>query len=658
MRRRRRGGGRRGDGARGRRAWRAPRSVAPAPVAQQTLIGRSAQGRPIGVTRIADAGERVRRRVLVVGCVHGDECAGRAIVDAAARAGARRASCRRTPSCCSSATSTPTAPRSAAGRTRAGWTSTATARSGGGTSGRRGSRFYAGPRAWSEPESRAIRALILGVRPDVVVWYHQPLDARSTCRRPAGTARAPLRAAGRPAACARCPPTRGRCRAGSTSACGRAARSSSSSTRAARSAPSADRHAHAVLALASLRSGAAGRSLRIVARASRADPRRATRRRARSARGQRARSAPRSRRAAARGRGGRQRARGGTVVRTSATQSSSGSSPEISRASPLVTGASTPARASARASSGTRSSDSTAWPIRSGISADGTPCASSSPARRLRLPGGERGRDEVAGAREPDHRLRARALRLGVAPDLGEDVAGRAAGGVQALALGRAARERRGVLRRARELDADRVAGLLADDARAVEGQRDRVREVLALGRGDEPGALVTISRACAGPPMTAMRCGPEEPAQVPRRRLAVRRDEALGQRDHGRARTEPARRAARRSPRRGRARGRRGRRGRTSRARRSPARSAGPAGARRRAGTRGSRRAARRRSACSSVRVCSVVRRPPRASRTATAVPNEPAPTTTARRAPGRANAGRGRSATRATTRPPSRGF
>ena len=27
--------------------------VAPAPVAQQTLIGRSAQGRPIGLTRIA-----------------------------------------------------------------------------------------------------------------------------------------------------------------------------------------------------------------------------------------------------------------------------------------------------------------------------------------------------------------------------------------------------------------------------------------------------------------------------------------------------------------------------------------------------------------------------------------------------------------------------
>src|SRR5215210_2894035 len=46
----------------------------------------------------------------------------------------------------------------------------------------------------------------------------------------------------------------------------------------------------------------------------------------------------------------------------------------------------------------------------------------------------------------------------------------------------------------------------------------------------------------------------------------------------------------------------------------------------------------------CSGVRVCSVVRKPPRASRTATAVPNEPAPTTTARRLPGVGSARCGR--------------
>ena len=82
-----------------------------------------------------------------------------------------------------------------------------------------------------------------------------------------------------------------------------------------------------------------------------------------------------------------------------------------------------------------------------------------------------------------------RAEAVGVAPDLGEDVAGGGAGGVQALPLGRAGRERGGVLRGARELDADRVVRLLADDSGAVERQRDRVGELLALGRRDEPGA-------------------------------------------------------------------------------------------------------------------------------------------------------------------------
>ena len=104
---------------------------------------------------------------------------------------------------------------------------------------------------------------------------------------------------------------------------------------------------------------------------------------------------------------GVKRAGGGVVVRTRAIHPSSGSSPEIRPASAVRIGASTPARVSARASSGTRSSDSTAWPMRAGISAAGTPSASSSPARRLRLCGASDGADEVAGARQPDQRLRA-----------------------------------------------------------------------------------------------------------------------------------------------------------------------------------------------------------------------------------------------------------
>ncbi len=144
-------------------------------VIKQSLIGRSVQGRPIGVTRITAAGDVVRRRVLVVGCIHGDECAGRAIVDRLRERALRgelpahaelllvrnlnpdgRALGRR---------------QNARGvdlnrNGSVGWTDL----------GPPGSRFYAGPRAWSEPESQAIRTLILGVRPDIVIWYHQPLS--------------------------------------------------------------------------------------------------------------------------------------------------------------------------------------------------------------------------------------------------------------------------------------------------------------------------------------------------------------------------------------------------------------------------------------------------------------------------------------------------
>jgi protein MpaA len=39
-----------------------------------------------------------------------------------------------------------------------------------------GSAEYSGPRPWSEPETRAARALVERLRPDVTVWFHQPQD--------------------------------------------------------------------------------------------------------------------------------------------------------------------------------------------------------------------------------------------------------------------------------------------------------------------------------------------------------------------------------------------------------------------------------------------------------------------------------------------------
>ena len=277
-------------------------------------------------------------------------------------------------------------------------------------------------------------------------------------------------------------------------------------------------------------------------------------------------------------------------MRTSATQSSSGSSPAISRPSAPVTGASTP-RGLERAG---RAAGPTRAPRRPGrcargISAAGTPSASSSPARRLRLWGASAvaTRSPVPG--QADHRLRPRALRLGVAPDLGEDVARGGAGGVEALRLGRAGRERGGVLRRARQLDADRVVGQLADDAGAREDLRERsARASSSVEAATSPAPSVTISWACAGPPMHATRSAPKRARStivgaMPSGGTSPLASETIAARS-----AQPGVRRARRSPRRARATGRRGTRSRRARA---PAASgldrAARAAARRRGGRR-----------------------------------------------------------------------
>ena len=145
-----------------------------APVARTAmtpvLIGRSVQGRPIGMLRLG--APEATRKVLVIGCIHGNEGAGRAIVDRLAR---------------SVPADAPVQfllvrdmnPDGFAHHTRQNADGVDLNRNG--AVGHRwlgplGSPYYSGPRAFSEPESRAIRALILRERPQVVIWYHQPLD--------------------------------------------------------------------------------------------------------------------------------------------------------------------------------------------------------------------------------------------------------------------------------------------------------------------------------------------------------------------------------------------------------------------------------------------------------------------------------------------------
>jgi murein peptide amidase A len=137
-----------------------------APAAERTVIGRSVRGRPITATLKGDPGARAR--VLVVGCVHGDEIAGMRVTRRLLAGGpARNAAIWVVPSL---------NPDGVAAGTRGNVR---------GVDLNRNFPFdwqpldgleYSGDHPLSEPESRTARRLILRVRPDITIWFHQPFD--------------------------------------------------------------------------------------------------------------------------------------------------------------------------------------------------------------------------------------------------------------------------------------------------------------------------------------------------------------------------------------------------------------------------------------------------------------------------------------------------
>lgn len=132
------------------------------------MLGRSAEGRPVALSRVGDPG--AERRVLVVGAVHGDEVAGRAVVAALRRVGA--------PAGAELWLIRDLNPDGSAAGTRQNargvdlnrnfphlWRA----------QGRPFDAFHSGARPLSEPESRLAARLIRRLKPDVTVWYHQAL---------------------------------------------------------------------------------------------------------------------------------------------------------------------------------------------------------------------------------------------------------------------------------------------------------------------------------------------------------------------------------------------------------------------------------------------------------------------------------------------------
>lgn len=145
-------------------------AAAATPSVHAAVLGRSAEGRPIHVARIGDADARLR--VLVIGAIHGNEPAGRAII----------ARLRRDPV-------TPPAdvglwliddvnPDGTAAGTRQNGRGVDLNRNfpdGWRAQGSAGDTFYPGARALSEPESRLVAGFVSRLRPAVTIWYHQSL---------------------------------------------------------------------------------------------------------------------------------------------------------------------------------------------------------------------------------------------------------------------------------------------------------------------------------------------------------------------------------------------------------------------------------------------------------------------------------------------------
>jgi murein peptide amidase A len=136
-------------------------------VRRERIVGRSARGRAI---RLAELGDRTsEREVLVVGCIHGTECAGTRI--------ARRLESARAPAGARLWVIENLNPDGRALGTRLNGRGVDLNRnfpSEWRPIGRRFDPQYSGPRPFSEPETRLARDLVRSIQPDVSIWFHQP----------------------------------------------------------------------------------------------------------------------------------------------------------------------------------------------------------------------------------------------------------------------------------------------------------------------------------------------------------------------------------------------------------------------------------------------------------------------------------------------------
>ena len=137
-------------------------SAANAPV-RRVVLGRSVEGRPIVAFEV---GEGNARRELVVGCIHGNETAGVAIARRLVRASPVGLDLWVVPVL---------NPDGVAAATRGNARAVDLNRNFPWRWKRLGGPVYSGPHPLSEPESKIAYHLIKRLRPQVAIWFHQPL---------------------------------------------------------------------------------------------------------------------------------------------------------------------------------------------------------------------------------------------------------------------------------------------------------------------------------------------------------------------------------------------------------------------------------------------------------------------------------------------------
>jgi len=150
------------------------------------LVGHSVQGRRIVAHELGDPA--AARKVLVVGCLHGNECAGIAVVNRLRRLGQLEGV---------DLWLVPDAnPDGHRARTRGNAHGVDLNRNFPHRWKRLRGLFYSGPRPASEPETRALMGLIRQLRPAVTIWFHQHLNMVVLTRRNPGLERRFARLAG------------------------------------------------------------------------------------------------------------------------------------------------------------------------------------------------------------------------------------------------------------------------------------------------------------------------------------------------------------------------------------------------------------------------------------------------------------------------------